>query len=93
MQIRLSRRFPARSIAIAFAATPLLMLGALVAIGTPPSVIAINQRVKGNVVSITYAFLPKDGTLAIFSGGTSGHVGNVPIGHVALTAENIGTSR
>lgn len=34
--------------------------------GTPPSVIAMNQKVSSNAVSITYANLPAKGSIAIF---------------------------
>jgi hypothetical protein len=80
------RAFPARSLAIAFAVTPLMTLMALAAVGTPPSVIALNQKTKGNDVSITYAFLPKQGELAIYSSDSSGRIGKTPIGRVALAA-------
>ena len=61
-------------VAGAFAATP----------GTQASVIAMNQRTKGDAVSITYAYAPKDGTLAIYAVDPSRPNAN-PIGEVALS--------
>ncbi len=80
------RAFPVRSLAIAFAVTPLMTLMALAAVGTPPSVIVLNQKAKGNAVSITYAFLPKPGELAIYASDSNGHMGKTPIGQVTLDA-------
>lgn len=55
--------------------------------GTPdPSVIAMNQKARGNAVSITYAFLPTDGTLDIYSVDSSGKVGATPLGKITLKA-------
>jgi hypothetical protein len=51
-----------------------------------PSVTALSQKVKGDTVSITYAFLPKDGTLAILSGDPSSRAGASVLGSVALSA-------
>ena len=71
--------FPGRTLAaLALPAGMLVTLGALAAIGTPPLVIAINQKLKGDDVSIDYAFLPKDGTIAIFAGDARGHMGKEP---------------
>ncbi|MBY0559433.1 hypothetical protein [Hyphomicrobium sp.] len=53
--------------------------------GTPASVIAMNQKPKGESVSITYAFAPADGTLAIFSVDPAGHASAQPLGSAALT--------
>ncbi len=79
--------FPGRTLAaFALPAGMLVTLGALAAIGTPPVVIAMNQKLKGNDVSIDYAFLPKDGTIAIFAGDARGRMGKEPIGLVRLTA-------
>lgn len=56
-------------------------------LGTPnASVIAMNQKMKDGAVSITYAFLPKDGTLEIYAVGSSGKVEGSPLGKIALTA-------
>ena len=55
--------FPGRALAaLALPPSMLVTLGALAAIGPPPVVIATNQKLKGDGVSITYAFLPKDDT-------------------------------
>lgn len=51
-----------------------------------PSVTVLSQKVKGDTVSITYAFLPKDGTLTILSGDPSGRKGASVLGSVALPA-------
>ena len=51
-----------------------------------PSVTVLNQKLKNDAVSITYAFLPKDGTLAILSGDPSNKTGASVVGSVALQA-------
>ena len=79
--------FPGRALAaLALPTAMLVTLGALAAIGTPPVVIAMNQKLKGDGVSITYAFQPKDGTLAIFPSDVRGHMSTEPIGLVGLAA-------
>jgi hypothetical protein len=68
-------------------ATLLASGAALAAAGTTSaSVIAMSQKPKSDTISITYAFLPQDGTLAVFPVGSSGKMGNTPVGKVALTA-------
>jgi hypothetical protein len=54
--------------------------------GTHASVIAMNQKLKGDAVSITYAYLPSDGSLSIFSGDPAGSQNAKPIGQVSLKA-------
>lgn len=55
--------------------------------GTPnASIIAFNQKVKGDAVSIRYAFLPHDGTLDIYGVEQSGKLGTTPLGKVSLKA-------
>lgn len=54
--------------------------------GTAASVIAMNQKIKGNAVSITYAYMPKDGTLDIYAVDPNGKLGVKPLGQVSLTA-------
>ena len=55
--------------------------------GTPhASIIAFNQKVKGDAVSIRYAFLPKDGELDIYALDQSGKLGTKPLGKVSLKA-------
>jgi hypothetical protein len=66
-------------------ATLLASGAALAAVGTPPSVIAMSQKLKGDAVSITYAYMPKNGTLDIFAVGSSGKAARTPLGKVALT--------
>lgn len=51
-----------------------------------PSVTAMNQKMKGDGVKITYAFLPKDGKLAIFSGDPESKNGATVIGSIDLSA-------
>ena len=66
----------ASSAALADIATP----------GTQASVIAMSQKPKSNSVSITYAYLPKDGTLALYPVGSSGKIEKTPVGKVSLKA-------
>lgn len=71
-----------------------LLLATLIASGaalaaastTPASIIAMSQKPKSDAVSITYAYLPQDGTLAVFPVGSSDKMGNTPVGQVTLTA-------
>lgn len=80
--------------ALATLASALLMASGAVAQEFPsshvgdflPSVTAMNQKVKGDDVKITYAFLPKDGKLAIFSGNPGSKNGATAIGSVDLSA-------
>ena len=66
----------------AFAAGGTTMLS-----GTPhASVIAFNQKAKGDAVTITYAFLPQDGTLDIYALDSSGKISAAPLGKVSLKA-------
>jgi hypothetical protein len=51
-----------------------------------PSVTAMNQKLKNDGVDITYAFLPKDGRLAILSSDPEARSGATVIGSVALSA-------
>jgi len=53
---------------------------------TSASIIAMSQKPKSDAVSITYAYLPQDGSLAVFPVGPSGKIGNTPVGKVTLTA-------
>ncbi len=62
-----SRWHSTRALSAALLASALTSSATLAAPGIPPSVIAMNQKLKGDAVSITYAYVPKDGTLAIFS--------------------------
>lgn len=68
-------------------ATLLASGAALAAAGsTAASVIAMSQKPKNNEVSITYAYLPQDGTLAVFPVAASGKMAKTPVGQVTLTA-------
>jgi hypothetical protein len=53
--------------------------------GTQASVIAMNQKAKNDAVSITYAYAPKDGTLAIYTSNPGKRASAKPIGEAALT--------
>jgi hypothetical protein len=46
----------------------------------------MNQKIKGDAVSITYAYLPQDGTLDIYAVNATGKVGTTPLGKISLTA-------
>jgi len=63
-----------------------LATAALAADIYPPSVIALNQKPKGGDVSITYANVPKKGTLAVFESDSQGRLGKTRLGKVALDA-------
>jgi hypothetical protein len=54
--------------------------------GTPPSITAMSQKLKGDSVSITYAFMPQKGTLDIYAVNASGKASATPLGKVALEA-------
>ena len=59
---------------------------AVAASGTPASIIAMSQKPKNSSVSITYAFLPKDGSLNIYAVSPSGKREGKPLGDVTLKA-------
>ncbi|HVZ03764.1 DUF7282 domain-containing protein [Hyphomicrobium sp.] len=67
-------------------ATLLASGAALAAASTPASIIARNQKLKNDAVSITYAYLPKDGSLGIYSVNASGKMSSSPLGKVSLKA-------
>jgi hypothetical protein len=76
-------------IAVMIGATALaapLATAALAADKYPPSVIAMNQKPKGDNVSITFANLPAKGTLAIYKSDSEGRIGKARVGQVALDA-------
>lgn len=55
--------------------------------GIHPSVTAMNQKLKNDAVSITYAYLPGNGTLAILSGDPAQKASSAKvIGSVDLSA-------
>lgn len=70
--------------------TSLLASGAALAAVTTPgthaSIIAMSQKPKSDAVSITYAYLPKDGTLNLYAIGPSGKMQKTPVGKVSLKA-------
>ncbi|MBS0237335.1 MAG: hypothetical protein JSR89_02795 [Proteobacteria bacterium] len=53
-------------------------------LGTPASVLAMNQKPKGDSVSITYVFVPKDGILAVYSGDPANRSHAKLLGKAAL---------
>jgi hypothetical protein len=61
-------------------------LAAVTTPGTQASIIAMSQKPKSDAVSITYAYLPKDGTLDLYALSSSGKMQKTPVGKVALKA-------
>ena len=53
---------------------------------TPPSILAMGQSAKGDEVTITYAYLPKDGYVAIHPSDSNGKMSEKTIGTLALKA-------
>jgi hypothetical protein len=49
-------------------------------------IIALNQKPAGDAVSISYAFLPQNGTLDIYALDQSGKIGKKPLGKISLNA-------
>jgi hypothetical protein len=65
----------------------LLASGAALAVsGTNASIIAMSQKAKNDAVSITYAYLPKDGSLDVYAVSPSGKHEGKALGNVALKA-------
>lgn len=54
--------------------------------GTHASVIARNQKPENSSISITYAYLPKDGSLVIYSGNPGKSQNAKELGQVSLKA-------
>jgi hypothetical protein len=83
-----SRAFKSTALtAGAIASLALLAAGtAMAAAVYPPSVTALNQKEKKNGVSITYAYFPRKGTLAIYGSNARGQVGKTRLGQVAIDA-------
>src|SRR5690606_12108328 len=79
-------RHSAKALGVALAATVLTGSAAFAAPGTPPSVIAMNQKLKNDSVSITYAYMPKAGTVDIYSSSSSGKMSSKPIGSAKVPA-------
>ena len=52
---------------------------------TAPSVIAFNQKLKNDQVSVTYAYLPSDGFLVVY-GAEEGNRRAKPLGRTELKA-------
>jgi len=61
-------------------------LAAITTPGTQASIIAMSQKPKSDAVSITYAYLPKDGTLNLYAVSSSGQMQKTPVGKVSLKA-------
>jgi hypothetical protein len=81
-----SYQHSAKALGVVLAATVLTGSAAFAAPGTPPSVIAMNQKLKNDSVSITYAYMPKAGTLDIYSSNSSGKMSSKPIGSAKVPA-------
>lgn len=66
----------------------LLASGAALAAASNPSasIIAMSQKLKGDAVSITYAYLPVKGVLAVFPVDASGRLAKSAAGEVSLPA-------
>lgn len=71
------------ALAIAFAVPS---LAAPVQSMTPPSVLAMSQKIKNGEVNVTYAFAPKDGVLAIYGSDAKGHIDKTLLGSTPITA-------
>ena len=57
-----------------------------VAAGAPPSVLAFDQKVQGNEVSLDYVGLPTDGYVVIYGTDKDGKPMKEPLGHAELKA-------
>ncbi|MBS0234687.1 MAG: hypothetical protein JSR99_14510 [Proteobacteria bacterium] len=77
---------PATFIGAALLSTLLAGTAAFAASSTPASIIAMSQKPKNNSVTITYAFLPKAGSLDLYAAGRSGKREGKPLASVALKA-------
>lgn len=53
---------------------------------TAPSIIAFNQALKNDQVTVKYAYLPADGFLEVFGATGNGSRGDKPIGRIELKA-------
>lgn len=62
----------------AFAATPNE--------ATAPSVMVFGQKAQGQTVAVSYAHLPKDGYIVIYSSDKDGKPSGDPLGNIALKA-------
>ena len=51
-----------------------------------PTITAFDQKAQGNVVSVSYAHLPKTGYLAIYGSDAEGKPTGDPLGSIALKA-------
>lgn len=72
--------------AAAIAALSLAAFATAAVAAGAPSVIAMNQKLNGNEVLITYANIPKDGYLVIHPSQDNGRVGTEVLGEVQLPA-------
>lgn len=77
---------PATFFGAALLSTLLASGAAFAASGTPASIIAMSQAPRHGAVSVTYAYLPKDGSLDVYAMSPSGKREAKPIGNVALKA-------
>jgi hypothetical protein len=51
----------------------------------PPSILVLSQKPAGNTVSITYAYLPQNGTLRIYASDARGGMGPTRLGQVDVS--------
>ncbi len=78
---------PATFLGAALLSTLLAGSAAFAASSTPASIIAMSQKPKNNnSVTITYAFLPKAGSLDVYAASRSGKREGKPLASVALKA-------
>lgn len=78
---------PASVLGATLFATLLASSAAFAASDTPAaSIIAMSQKPKSSAVSITYAFLPKEGSLDIYAVTPSGKREGKALGNVSLKA-------
>lgn len=77
---------PAALFGIATLSAVVVASTAFAGTGTPASIIAFNQKPTNSAVTITYAYLPKDGALDIFAVGPNGMRKGKSLGNVALRA-------
>lgn len=77
-------RHPAALFGVATLSAVLVATAAFADSGTPASIIAFNQKPANGAVTITYAYLPKDGALDIFAVGPKGMREGKSLGNVAL---------
>ncbi len=68
------------------AAAPLAVHAAANNTETPPSVLAFDQLPKDNSLTISYAYLPQTGYVAVYKGEANAGPSGAPIGHTSLSS-------